>query len=446
MSVGVYKKTNDFQKNKKNYLISTKILRLNLHALEKLRIALDVASIFVKSILISGLVGIFSGLTGNIFRFGLDYATAFRNNHFVAIAFLPLGGLLIVWLYRRTEESRLLGTNQILESIRTNRKIPLTLAPLIFLGTIITHLLGGSAGREGAALQLGGCLGYQTGRLFHLDSKEKSLIILCGMSGVFAALFDTPLTAVFFAMEVVSVGVLYYSALIPCLMSALTACAISFLLGHKTHFFFLKDVPELSLFLVLKVVGLAIVCALVSILFCIAMHKTQKLMLKIPGKGYLRAFLGGGMIIALTLALQTEDYNGAGLNIIAQALNGSAHPEAFLLKIIFTAITLGAGFKGGEIVPAFFIGATLGCFIGPFFGLDPNLAAAIGLIALFCGAVNCPVASIILSLELFGAQGLILFAIACGVSYMLSGNYGIYSSQKIVYSKLKAEFINVNAR
>ena len=149
----------------------------------------------------------------------------------------------------------------------------------------------------------------------------------------------------------------------------------------------------------------------------------------------------------MTLLVGTRNYNGIGLNIIDSAiLDGAARPEAFLLKIVFTAITIGAGFKGGEIVPTLFIGATFGCVAGGLLGLDPGFAAAVGLIALFCGVVNCPIASFILSIELFGAQGMVLFAVACAVSYMLSGYYGLYSSQKIMYSKLKAEFININTK
>ena len=161
---------------------------------------------------------------------------------------------------------------------------------------------------------------------------------------------------------------------------------------------------------------------------------------------YLRIALGGLLLLGLSLLFPSGDYNGAGMDVVARALGGQARPEAFALKLLFTAITIGVGFKGGEIVPTFFIGATFGCVVGALLGLDAGFAAALGLVATFCGVVNSPIASIILSVELFGAQGLLFFAIACGVSYMLSGYYGLYSSQRIIYSKLKAEFININAQ
>ena len=161
---------------------------------------------------------------------------------------------------------------------------------------------------------------------------------------------------------------------------------------------------------------------------------------------YLRAFVGAVVIVLLTLLVGTRDYNGAGMDIITRAISGEAKPEAFLLKILFTAVTIATGFKGGEIVPTFFIGSTFGCVASPLFGLDPTLGAAIGFIALFCGVVNCPVASIILSLEVFGPEGILFFAIACSVSYMMSGYFGLYESQKILYSKINDEYININTK
>jgi H+/Cl- antiporter ClcA len=319
------------------------------------------------------------------------------------------------------------------------------MAPLIFISTVITHLLGGSAGREGAALQLGGSIGYRIGNLFRLDEKDMHLIILCGMSSVFSALFGTPITATVFAMEVVSVGVIYYSGFIPCIISSLTAFQVSLLFGINPVKFSLGVIPGPTLSVIIKTIILAILCAVISIIFCIALHKTHMLLVKLLSNDYIRIAIGGFAIIILTFLLRTGDYNGAGMDVITRAMNGNAKPEAFILKIVFTAITIGAGYKGGEIVPTFFIGATFGCLIGNLIGLNPGFSAAIGLVALFCGVVNCPISSIFLSVEIFGSQGLILFVIACGVTNMLSGNYGLYSSQKLIYSKLKAEYINIYA-
>ncbi|MDW5300122.1 MAG: chloride channel protein, partial [Sedimentibacter sp.] len=281
---------------------------------------------------------------------------------------------------------------------------------------------------------------------FHLDEKDMHLIILCGMSSVFSALFGTPLTATLFAMEVISIGVIYYSSLVPCLVSSLVAYGVSLHFGVKPVHYILNYIPELSYKSIFMTVILSALCAFLSIVFCVSMRKTEHFMEAKIKNIYIRCFVGGLIVIFLTLIFKTNDYNGAGINIIENAISGTVKPEAFLLKIIFTAITIGTGFKGGEIVPTFFIGSTFGCFAGGLLGIDPGFSATIGLVALFCGVVNAPIASIILSIELFGTDGLLLYAIACAVSYMLSGYYGLYRSQKIIYSKLKAEFININTK
>ena len=191
---------------------------------------------------------------------------------------------------------------------------------------------------------------------------------------------------------------------------------------------------------------LALLCAVVGILFCTSMKSVKRICTRAFKNVYVRAFAGGVIIIVLTFLLRTNDYNGAGMHVIEKALSGEAVWYAFILKILFTAITLGCGFKGGEIVPAFFVGSTFGCVVGGLIGLDPGFGAAIGFVALFCGVVNCPFASIMLALEVFGSNSIVIFAMVCGVSYMMSGYYGLYSSQKIMYSKLEAKYINVNTK
>ena len=254
---------------------------------------------------------------------------------------------------------------------------------------------------------------------------------------MFSALFGTPLTATFFAMEVISIGIIHYSAFIPCIVSSVTAYYISIYFGLAPVRFNLNVIPEISLINIVKVM---------SIIFCNLLHKSNNISKKIISNAYVRVFIGGIVIVLLTIIIGTRDYNGAGMDVILNAMNGTAKPEAFLLKMIFTAITISVGYKGGEIVPTFFIGATFGCVVGKFLGLDPCFGAAVGLVALFCGVVNTLITSIILSIELFGAGNIVLFAIACGVSYMESGYYSLYSSQKIMYSKIKAEYINRNAK
>lgn len=382
------------------------------------------------------------GLAGVAFHYAVDWATELRLGYPWLLFFLPAAGLLIVWLYQKAGMGADKGTNMILDSVHQGEKPPLRLAVLIFVSTALTHLCGGSSGREGAALQIGGSLGNALASRLRLSEKGHTMLIMCGMSGLFSALFGTPLTATIFSIEVISVGILHYSALLPCLLSALVAYEISVALGVIPTAFPLLGLPEHSLLNLARVAGLALVCALVSILFCVCMHQAghwYKRLLKNP---YLRVAVGAVLVIGLTLLCGTRDYNGAGMDVVARALAGQGRPEAFLLKILFTALTLGAGFKGGEIVPSFFIGATLGCAVGPLLGLDPAFAAAIGLVAVFCGVVNCPMASLVLSMELFGGSGMLLFALACAVSYLMSGPFSLYSSQKLVYSKLEPTFVN----
>ena len=293
---------------------------------------------------------------------------------------------------------------------------------------------------------MGGSISYTIGRLFRLNEKDMHLITLCGMSGLFAALFGTPLTATFFAMEVISVGLIYYSALIPCITSALIAYLISQFLGVAPVRYSFIDIPPLSGIVLLKISILAILCAGISVFFCLALHKSGSFMKFLIPNEYVRIITGGILIILLTLLVHTTAYNGAGMDVIEEALGGSAKPEAFLLKIIFTSITLAAGFKGGEIVPTFFIGSTFGSFVATILGLNPGFGAALGLVSIFCGVVNTPITSILLSIELFGSSGVLFFAISCSISNLLSGNYGLYHSQKLMYSKLKAEYINIKAK
>lgn len=401
---------------------------------------------FIKWILIAGLTGIIGGTIGSLFHLSVEYVTSYRVNNSMILYLLPLGGIAIVFLYNLSHSYDEAGTNLVIDSVRKDGKVPASMAPLIFISTVITHLFGGSAGREGAALQLGGSIGSQIGNIIGLDEKDMHLVTLCGMSGVFSALFGTPLTATFFAMEVVSIGIIYYSSFIPCIVASIVAYGISLLFGLEPVRFTLNLIPAFTIENMIKVGILAVLCAVVSIIFCEALHKTNFLFKKYIKNSYLRIFVGGIIIIGFTIIVGCRDYNGAGMDIITNAINGNAKTEAFLLKIIFTAITIGAGYKGGEIVPTFFVGATFGCVVGGYLGLDPGFGAAVGLVALFCGVVNTLISSIILSVELFGAQDIMLFSIACGVSYMLSGYYSLYSSQKIIYSKLKAEYINRSAK
>ena len=415
--------------------------------IHKLTSACQYVKTFLKWAFIASITGIIGGGIGSLFSYCIKQANVLQNSLWYLVLFMPIGGILIVFLYKLCKVENDLGTNCVLESVRNKNKVPYAVAPLIFISSVITHLTGGSSGREGAALQLGGSLGTAVGRLFRLDDSDMHIVLMCGMSGLFSSLFGTPIAASFFALEVISVGVAYYSALVPCLTSGVVAYFVSLNLGCSPFRFDIdKYIPELNLISLAQVIGLAAVCAVVSIIFCVAMKKTHHYAKKFLKNDYIRIVTGGLIVIALTFIVGCRDYNGAGSDIIVGAIGGNAKPEAFLLKIIFTCATIGFGYKGGEIVPTLFIGTTFGCVFSPLLGIDPCFGAALGMICMFCGVVNCPVASIFLSVEIFGTEGFILFAVGCAVSYMLSGYYGLYSSQKILYSKLKAEFIDIQAK
>ncbi len=406
---------------------------------ENIRDGIEYIKVFVKWILISLIVGATGGVVGSVFHISIDYVTELRGIYTWLLFLLPLGGIVIAAIYRICRRYGHIDTNRVLNAVKRDEKVPLVMAPLIFISTIITHLLGGSAGREGAALQLGGSIGYNLGRVFRLDKKDMHEIVMSGMSAVFAALFGTPLTAAFFAIEVVTVGTLHYAAIVPCLLSAICAFKIAGAFGLHPVRFEGVFVEAFTAQAFAKVIVLACLCAIVSILFCSAIHRCEKGMKKLLPNIYLRALVGGTVIVAATWLLGTYDYNGAGMDVITLAVFGEAKPEAFIIKLVFTAITISSGFKGGEIIPAFFVGSTFGCVAGALLGLDAGFSAAIGFVAVFCGVVNCPVASTILALEVFGGEGILFFALACGVSYMMSGKSGLYKSQKILYSKLYDE-------
>ena len=391
---------------------------------------------------VGALIGGIGGVIGSAFHTGVNYATQVRLTHPWVLYLLPLLGLLIVGLYRVTGvEGK--DTNTIIESVHFKKNVPLQLVPVIFISTVLTHLGGGSAGREGAALQIGGGIGHAAGRLLRLGEKDLPLATLCGMSAVFAALFGTPLTATVFAMEVVSVGVFYYAGLVPCLTSALVGYGVSLAMGVPPTRFTVAD-PGLDTLTMAAVILLAVGCAVVSILFCLGLRETGRLVTRLVPNPFARVFAGGVVIIGLTLLVGNGDYNGAGMDVVERFIGGEADGFEWLLKLLFTAVTIEFGFKGGEVVPAFFVGAGFGCVLGGFLGLPAGFGAAIGLVAVFCGVVNCPIASIFLSVEMFGTGNLLYFAMACAVSYLLSGYCGLYSCQTIVYSKVRAQFINIH--
>jgi H+/Cl- antiporter ClcA len=393
------------------------------------------------------IIGLLVGAFSTLFAWLVMKATSFRTEHWQVIFLLPFAGVLIAFLYKVTGNERDGGTNIILEAVHHDAdKAPALQAPLIFIGTVLTHLTGGSAGREGAALQIGGSLGSIVGhfleKIFDLDESERRTVVLCGMSAAFSAIFGTPMAAVVFPIEVISIGIMQYSALVPCAVASVTASVFAVNMGIRPEDFPKLSAPGLTVTNGLLILLLAVLAAWVSILFCVVLNRTGKLFERYLKNRYLRAASGGIMIIILTFAVQSFDYNGAGVNVIVRALNGEASPLAFLLKMLFTAITIEAGFKGGEIVPSFFIGATFGCVFGLVTGLHPQLCAAIGMSCVFCGVTNCPISTLLISFELFGFEGIPYYLLAVPVCYMMSEYYGLYKEQKIIYSKFRMHFIN----
>ena len=397
-----------------------------------------------KWVIFSILVGLVVGLCGTAFCYGLIGATNIRLAHPRLIFLLPVGGLVIVGLYHILQNEKDTGTNLVISAIHSGDKLPFKMAPLIFISTIITHLFGGSAGREGAALQMGGSLGNSIGKLFRFDDKDRNVMIMCGMSAAFSALFGTPMAAAIFSMEMISVGVMYYNALVPCVISSLVAHGVADYFGVTNEFFLIECIPKFGLKTAIEISILAALCALVSILFCVSIHGAERLYKKFFKNPFIRVFAGGVFVIIATLLVGNQTYNGTGMNIIAQCIEGTVKPETFILKILFTALTLSAGYKGGEIVPSFCTGAAFGCLFGNLLGFSPTLCTAVGMTSVFCGVTNCPISSLLISFELFGYDGMPYFLLAISFSYMMSGYFGLYQSQRIVYSKYKNRYINKN--
>jgi len=395
--------------------------------------------VFFKWSLIASIVGVFVGLIGTFFDYLLTNATGFRNEHSWLLFLLPLAGVVIALLYKISKMDNDRGTNLVILAVHQNEKMTIKTAPLIFISTILTHLFGGSAGREGATLQLGASLSSPFSKVFRLDEKDKRILTMCGMSAAFAAIFGAPITSVVFSMEVISVGIMYYSAILPCTISAIIASQIAKYFGAVGHTYKLLEIPKITSGSVIKTVILAAFCAALSIIFCVSIKRSGKYFKKFIPNSLIRAGIGGLIVVILTLLVGTRDYNGIGMDIISKSFDGDINVSAFAFKILFTAVTLGAGFRGGEIVPAFFTGATFGNVFGRFLGVGSSFTA------MFCAVTNCPMTSIILCIELFGGEGLPLFAIAIATSYMLSGYYGVYSSQKIIYSKTKTEYIDTHS-
>lgn len=402
---------------------------------------------FAKWIILAVVVGLLVGAFGSLFGVCMEFATETRLKYAWLIFLLPVVGLVIVALYRSCSITKDGGTDIVIDTIHNSGAVPFRVAPLIFIATVLTHLVGGSAGREGAALQIGGSFGDKIGRVLKLDLMDRKVLIMCGMSAAFSALFGTPMAAAVFAMEVITVGVMYYAAFLPCVVASLVAAHFaSRIIGISPESFHITNVPDFNMEMIAVVILISIIGAGISSIFCMILHKTSRVLEKRIKNPYIRVVIAGVAIICLTFIVGSRDYNGAGIDVIKRAFLGDVVPYAFLIKMLFTAITLGGGFKGGEIVPTFFVGATLGSAIGIALGVSPSLCAGIGMAVLFCGVTNCPLATLFISFELFNYRAVPYFLLAIAISYVLSGYSGLYGEQKIMYSKYKARYINRNVK
>ena len=404
--------------------------------LEKLRHPEYYIKTFLKWVALSLIVGVLGGLLGAGFHHALHFVTHVRAENNWLIFLLPVGGLLTVALYGWLGVRRNRGTNEVIEAILKKQPVSPMVAPAVFLASALTHLFGGSAGREGAALQIGGSVASGLGRLLGLKDHNRSILITAGMSAVFAGLFGTPLTATIFCMEFVSVGTLFTPSLLPCYLSAFIASRVSLAFGVHAETYILDAAVALNLGNVLGTVILAVLVSGLGVAMCYVFHKAEHLAAHHLPNIWVRIALGGALIAVLTLLAGNQRFNGAGMEMAMEALGGHADWYSFVVKMLFTAVTLAAGFKGGEIVPTFCIGATFGCVVGAALGLEPGIAAALGLIGLFCCATNSPLASIVLSVEMFGGANLYLFALVCVICFVLSGTSGLYASQIIKYEKI----------
>ena len=402
---------------------------------------------FAKWIFIGAIVGIFTGSACALFLKSLELATDVRMKHTWLIFLLPFGGAFVSFLYSKYGKNSSKGNNLIIEKINENSgKVPLRMAPLVFFGTFVTHLFGGSAGREGTGVQIGSSIAEGIGQLFKLDKVDNRLILMAGISSGFASVFGTPLAGTVFGLEVAALGVMSYDALIPCFTASIVGDIVVSALGvHHTHYKVI-GVPDLSYIIIIKIALAAILFGFTSKLFSELTHKLKEVFTERFENPVIKSMVGGIIVIALVYIIGTRDFLGLSIPLISQSFDGHVHPLAFLGKILFTSLTLGTGFQGGEVTPLFVIGSTLGNSLSNILHISPSFLAALGLIGVFAGATNTPIASFILSIEMFGSQGIIFMFMTCVISYIFSGHTGIYTSQKIGISKSRLIEVPHNAK
>jgi H+/Cl- antiporter ClcA len=397
-------------------------------------------------------IAVVSGTASAFFLWALDKATVYRWQNDWLLYGLPFAGVGIVFLYQKLGKNADQGNNLIMDEIHLpGGGVPARMAPFVLVTSLLTHLFGGSAGREGTAVQMGGSTAALLGRAWKLSSVDLSLLLMAGMAAGFGSVFGTPVAGAIFALEVLTIGQMQYVAVVPCLIAAVIGNATCAAWGvEHTHYhisFSSTSMPVFSVkygFLLLKVGIAGVLFGLVAQAFVALNHFLQDSYKKYLPSPYLKPLIGGGVIIGLVHLLGTSDYLGlgvkspqaGGVSILNAFHAGGAGPLSWFWKLLFTAITLSSGFKGGEVTPLFFIGACLGNTLAILLGSPIDLFAALGFIAVFAGATNTPIACMVMGIELFGSENILFFAVACFIAYFFSGQAGIYKSQRGEVSKM----------
>lgn len=403
----------------------------------------------MKWIVITFVAGALIGSASALLLISLELATNYRESHIWIMALLPVAGLLIGLMYHYWGSSVAKGNNYLIEEIHSPRDIiPFKMAPLIYVGTVITHLFGGSAGREGTAVQMGSAIADQFSRIFRMKQRDHKIMVIVGISAGFASVFGTPLAGAVFALEVIIIGRIRYEAILPSFLAAAFAHLTCHAWGVAHVHYNIPDVPAFSVVNILLVTAVGILCGLTAMFFSRMVHLWSKLAKDKVRYAPLRPFFGGVVIAIFVWGLGTTKYIGLGIPTIIESFTVQQEWYGFLLKILLTTFTIGVGFKGGEVTPLFFIGATLGSALFGIIPLPMALLAGMGFVAVFSGATNTPIACTLMGLELFGTQSGIYIGLACVVSYMFSGHTGIYASQivgspkHLIYGKRKGQTLN----